>query len=558
MTQRSKDQDQFDHKTRICFGEQWMPEAALQLVEISEQIEGRHIRKTISATVQPDILGAFRWDYTSEVKIFQNDELIFTCSCVRGQFLEDGSLRLDFEGPLRDLERRIVQNLVFFGMTGKEHMHFLPRLAGLKVGEIQGFVPNSDFRPFLFEVPIKGLKAEGLVKSLQINDLGVTSGEADTMFYPLIQELGLDDKEPLWKPEVPKAFGVVIATDLVEAEILAWKRAEFTAESINFSLKAGVSHLDNRLNRDSIEWNADIANSRVQLAPWILVREVNAIKGWVREVPWLEPATVLDLSDIHGRLEKFIDCLSKASMVGDTLDQSGKRDVSKRERRLIIGIQRALHWYAVASTEGHSIDRFLSLWIALEAILGSIAYPGVFAGKRAAIKRSITKQLRQIDYSTDCDSMFSLSSNLFENRVNRDEWPLPRRLEMFAQSLGIALDLADQNLVRELGRARGNTVHSGDVDFPVPEHQLRSLKYLVERLVIASGVCAYADLEDETITTLKFGTIPPEGGGAPIAVDGKEVSYVAHGFRDESGGLQLEYLIEGKVYREANIRIEPA
>ena len=551
-------QDQSGHGIRICFGEHWLPENAFESMEITEQLEGRTIRKTISAIVRPDKFGAFQWDYTSEITVFQNGELLFTGSCVRGEFQDDGSLRFSFEGPLRDLERRIVQNLVFFGMSGKEHMYFMTLLAGLKVGNIEGFVPDLEPRSFLYAVPIKGLRVIGSVKSVQINDLGVTSGEADTTFYPLIQELGLHKEEPLWNPEVPKAFGVVFATDLVEAEKLAWKRAEFTAELINFSLRAGVSHLHDRLSRELIEWNADIAISRVRLAPWILIREVKVIKGWAREVPWLESTTDPNLGDIHERLGKFIDRLSKASVVGDAMDQTGKRHVSKRERRLIIGLQRALHWYAVASAEDHLLDRFLALWIALEAILGSIAYPGVFAGKRATVKRSIVKQLRQIDYTTETHPMFSLSSNLFENRVNRDEWPLPRRLGMFAQSFGITLGSGDQNLVRDLGSARGNILHSGDVDFPVPQHQMLSLKYLIERLIIASGVCAYADLEDEKVTTLKVGTITPEGGAAPIFLDGRDVAYVAHLHQDEAGGLHLERLIEGKVYGETNSRMEPA
>ena len=262
----------------ICMGGKYLPDSAIESAEITESLEGRTIRTVVSATLTLDS-NDFQWDYGSTVTVFNGDELIFTGTCVRGILQDDGLLKLTFEGALRQMERAVIPNLVLFGMNEKEKMYFLALLGGARGAEIEGLALDIELRPFLYAVPIVGLKADGAVKSISINDLGVAAGEADNAFSPLIDNLELPERESLWQKEIPRAFGVVFATDLIEAERLAWRKAELTADIINFGLRAGLSHLHDRMNCQLIGWDADTASSRVKLAPWILVREVRVIKG---------------------------------------------------------------------------------------------------------------------------------------------------------------------------------------------------------------------------------------------------------------------------------------
>ena len=87
------------------------------------------------------------------------------------------------------------------------------------------------------------------------------------------------------------------------------------------------------------------------------------------------------------------------------------------------------------------------------------------------------------------------------------------------------------------------------------QEQVTQLRYLVERLVVGVSIGGYEDLEDGT-HQFHIGTIGPEGGGAPISIDGQEdVPYEFHATRNDHGQLVGEWIAEGKIYSDKNIEI---
>ena len=134
----------------------------------------------------------------------------------------------------------------------------------------------------------------------------------------------------------------------------------------------------------------------------------------------------------------------------------------------------------------------------------------------------------------------------------QNQWPLRTKLELFAKAWGVDLKPGDSELVRDLSRLRNEVFHDGRNDPSVSSQQLRQLQYLVERLVSAASVYGYEDIEEQNRYQLQFGEIGPEGGGAPLSLDGRDVPYVLRIVKDQEGRLVQEFVIEGKIYNELN------
>ena len=122
---------------------------------------------------------------------------------------------------------------------------------------------------------------------------------------------------------------------------------------------------------------------------------------------------------------------------------------------------------------------------------------------------------------------------------------------LFAKSCGIGLRSSDSDLVGSLARVRNTVFHTGNDEPPISKQDLRRLRYLVERLVIAASVYGYEDIEDDTLHHLQFGEIGPKGGAAPLSLDGRAVPYrlVMDNNPDQPF---LELVIEGKIYSDRN------
>ena len=79
------------------------------------------------------------------------------------------------------------------------------------------------------------------------------------------------------------------------------------------------------------------------------------------------------------------------------------------------------------------------------------------------------------------------------------------------------------------------------------------MRYLVERLIVGVSIGGYEDLEDRT-HKFHIGTIGPEGGAAPISIDGKEdVPYEFRATRNKQDQLVGEWIAEGKIFSDKNI-----
>ncbi len=262
------------------------------------------------------------------------------------------------------------------------------------------------------------------------------------------------------------------------------------------------------------------------------------------------------MDTIYDRLIVFLERFKTVTTLGDISSQSSRRPLSDTEKTLIDGIQRALHWYGITSRERDRLDRFLAIWITLEAILDCVSYPGVFDGERQKVKKFIDESIEKAPYPKGDDPMLSVSSDVLKGRLLTSEWPLPRRLELFAKSFKISLQESDIALVRKLGRLRGQVLHCGKHETVIPESQLREMEYLTERLIIAASVCAYMKLEDKQKHTLHILPIGPEGGAAPLLLDGRSVAYELHMQQTETGEQREGWIIDGLVYDESNSEIK--
>ena len=264
--------------------------------------------------------------------------------------------------------------------------------------------------------------------------------------------------------------------------------------------------------------------------------------------------TETDLEPGYDRIMFFLSRFADASAVGGLDDQRGRRNLSQREAKLSTGIQRSLRWLGIASSEESTSDRFIAMWISLESILNSIDYPGVFEGSRSGMRKTIDDGIRAMAIPNVRSDVPSISRELIRNRVFQGQWPLRTKLSLFAKSCSIEISTSDSKLVRDLGVLRGAVFHAGEDSPKISASQLRRLRYLTERLVIAASVFGYEYVEESVRHSLQFGKLGPEGGAAPLFLNGREVPYRLT-VEDRGDDQMVELVIEGKVYSDRNADI---
>ena len=540
--------------SRLCFGNDCFSSEAIQSLKFSERLEGNHIVKSSSATVV--LPEEMRWSYHAETDLLGPQDLNHRGICVKAEWQEDGSMSFSFEGALWEFERSSVKNIEIFGMSNLEVAYWFPQLTGLVRGvEVPGLSLDEEFRPFLYAVPLQGLSAAGTKKFFYFRDFGVTSGDKDDVFQPLLNNSNIGKTESVWGSDVPKAWGVVFARDLIEAEALALSRARFTADLISFGLGSGISHFETRYDSEPLEWDVDIGRSKISLEPWVMLLDQKNKKGWIRTIPLVEVDSTIDLEDGYERIAFFAERFLDASEAGDFIDQANKRISSGRERRMSAGIQRSLRWLSIASNEESVGDQFIAAWISLESILNAIEYPEVFGGDRESVGDALKEAISALGLPRQVSHSLSISEEMVEGRALQNQWPLRTKLALFAKACGIRLKSDDSALVRDLSRIRNEIFHAGRSDFPVSKEQLIRLRYLVERLVVATSVYGYEDIEERFRHELQFGEIGPEGGGAPLSLNGRDVPYTFRIMQDEAGIHTEELVIEGKIYNRQNSNI---
>ena len=437
-------------------------------------------------------------------------------------------------------------------MLPNEIIHWIVRLHDPALGpDIPGLRLNTELRPFAYAIPLKGL--EGFPRGvLPVGDGGIASRGEDNVFGPILDQAQSVSGEGAWSSENPLVFGTVAARDIIEAERLALGRANLMISIINLALTTGMSHFETRYECDSLQFSDDSGLTPVSLHPWVVIREVSELKGWIRKT---EAGVVTserseeDLEKVRFFLEKFLG----TSQSGDIFEQVGQRVITDREKKLMTGVQRGLHWLNNAVQEGDLRDRFTATWISLEAVLNSIDYPGVFQGERAEVKKNIKDRLKGLTVPEEEDDLLKIDKDMILNWALRGQWSMPKKVAIFARGFGIALQAGDESLVRRLGRIRASILHEGVESPEITREDVGRLRYLVERLVVGATVGGYEDLEDQP-HTFEFGKIGPEGGGAPLAIDGRDVPYSFRMFRDGGGEPVHEWTAEGKIYTQENIQ----
>ncbi|MYB48110.1 MAG: hypothetical protein F4X72_02345 [Dehalococcoidia bacterium] len=515
--------------------------------------EGRSEFRSASVTLNPPFEG--RWDYHAEVRIYEDDELILTGICSEAKHGEGGRLHLKLWGPRWRIERTALYGLGTFGMSNKENFYWVTKLTNPTMDPfVEGLELDNTLRPFMFAVPLNNLVSSGNLLFLS-TDTGIASHEYENLFKPILAQFEEIEGEPAWNDENPKIFGVVFAKNLLQADDAARERAELMAGIINLALRTGMSHFETRYGGDLITFKAETTLTPVSLHPWIVIRESSQVKGWIRKIPTAKLESVTSLEDSLDRIRFFLSEFIGASESRNIDDQLGKRELSARERRLLQGTNRALRWLNIASSEVDTLDKFTASWIALESILNAITYPGVFEGQRAMLKDEIKRELRKISFPNATRESLTITSGMLESRVLRNDWSLPRKLPIFAESLGIKLKTDDKKLVSKLSKARNTILHGGDDSLKLSLDLVNQLRYLVERLIVGVSIGGYEDLEDGT-HNFHIGTIGPEGGAAPISIDGNEdVPYEFRATRNSQGQLVGEWIAEGKIYSEKNIKL---
>ena len=487
------------------------------------------------------------------MRVYEDDYRILTGICSEAKPGEDGRLNLRLWGPSWHLGRTALRSLGTFGMSNKENFYWIAKLPNPVMDPVvEGLKLDDTLRPFMFAVPLRNLKSSG--KGLLLTtDTGIASHGYDNIFQPILAQFEEMEEEPAWSDENPKLFGVVFAENLLQADYAARDRAELMVGIMNLALRTGMSHYETRYGGDPITFDAATSLTPVSLHDWIIIRETSQLKGWIRRIPTAKLESETSLDDALDRITFFLSEFNRASESGDVHDQLGRRQLSARERRLLLGTKRALRWLNIASSEEDVRDRFTATWIGLEAILNAIAYPGVFDGKRATLRDEIRSQVSKVDLPGTTRESLAITTNMLENRILQNNWSLTRKLSIFAESLGIQLKADDKRLVGKLSAARNTIFHEGDNSPNLFREQVDQLQYLVERLVVAVSIGGYEDLEDGT-HKLHIGEIGPKGGGAPISIDGKaDVPYEFRATRDNQGHFVGEWIAEGKIYSDKNI-----
>ena len=226
-------------------------------------------------------------------------------------------------------------------MSNRENMYWLMKLSNAQVAPFPDLVLDTELRPFLYAIPLKGLSSTR-ARSLVIGDSGIVSHECDTTFAPLLKQLESTKSHEVWQDTNPKVWGVVFAHNTAEAEEIALTRALFTADLVNFAFRTDISHFETRYETELLSWDAEAGITSVSLHPWILIREAKTLKGWVRQIPTTRLQSEINLDEYMERIELFVDRFLDAHQAGNIHTQLGQQELSKRERKLSIGIQRSL------------------------------------------------------------------------------------------------------------------------------------------------------------------------------------------------------------------------
>ena len=200
---------------KLCFDDDCIEGDALTDASVTFYREGNFLLSSASVRGVPPENS--RWDYNAKTTLFDDQELIRTGLCVKSEFESDGSMQFELRSAFWELEQTNTGTIGFVGMEPNEIRYWLLLLCGQEIGDLN-YVPDNTPRPFMYAVPLRGLRATNKPFSFLQGSSGVASGEYDNVFTPLLAQSEFANTTPEWSDEVPKAYGVVYATDMLEAE----------------------------------------------------------------------------------------------------------------------------------------------------------------------------------------------------------------------------------------------------------------------------------------------------------------------------------------------------
>ena len=537
---------------RVCFGENCLDGDSIESWAFEGELQGNAVVNSATVKVVPP--SDFRWDYHAPTTLEGPQGLQHSGFCASAT-RDSGVVTLHFEDLFQDLSATTIRNLEFFGMTPEESIYWLATLAteGGPV-EVEGLRLDRTQRPFLYAVPLQGLSLEGGSSILAGADFGVGFGEGDTAFQPILAASQLAKTQPVWAEGVPKAWGVVFAHDLVEAESLALTRAHFTVDLLNLALSGGLSHFETRYEKLFLDWDAEVGKNHIALEPWVMLREVQDVKGWIKALPLIERRAIIQLERGLPRVNLFFQHFAIAMRVGDVQDQTKQSNITVRERNLAEGIRRSLRWLGIARKEASETDRLVATWVALESIVNAVEYPAVFSGERFDIKDQIRSAFDAMKFPVQDDIDTNINAAFIKNRVLQNDWPLRVKLKLFGRSLGLKIDEEDIKFIGRMGKKRAETLHGGQDATEVDREEVRRLALVTERLIVGGSIFGYNEVEDTAEDQLVFGDIGPEGGAPPLYVNGEELPFTLT--IPMEGGEQLAELIAGgKIYEMAGVQV---
>ena len=262
---RTKTISRLIDKPTLEIGGRLFPVDQIRSARISFQIS--QFEESRSATVILDPSMDARWNYHSEVKLYECGEVILTGTCTEAKPDDQGNMQVTLHGPFWMLERTRTGSFETFGMSRTESLYWMLKLSSPDRDPVfHGLELHASPRPFLYAIPIRGLPnfSKGLILA---GDTGITSKENDNVFNSILEEAESIQGEEAWSQDCPRIFGVVIAEDPVEAERLASERAKSLIGIINFGMTTGMSHFETRYSSEPLSYSAENSFSSSLTAP---------------------------------------------------------------------------------------------------------------------------------------------------------------------------------------------------------------------------------------------------------------------------------------------------
>ena len=254
-----------------------------------------------------------------------------------------------------------------------------------------------------------------------------------------------------------------------------------------------------------------------------------------------------DLPECIPAIKLIAEKLSEVHNYGGAHDQKDETALTRRQQKLLGGIQRALRWLTISSVEPDLADQFLAIWTALEAVLNSAEYPRVFSGPRAELRENVKKRLGEIPIPHTDNPLLAITADMLNSRILQGDRSLLSKLQIFASSFGIQLNEDDVPTARRLYKVRSSALHSGTTTDNLTNNDVRYLQNLVRRLIMATTIGGYQDLESQ-VPKIQFGEVGPQGGAAPLFVDGQQVPYELTLQQSEDGQWIGEVITQGRLF----------